>query len=44
MAKERTLLAMEMGSRIAERRKQLGWTQEQAAEASGLSWQVFCLC
>lgn len=41
MAKERTLLAMEMGSRIAERRKQLGWTQEQAAEASGLSWQFF---
>ena len=41
MAKERTLLAMEMGARIAERRKQLGWTQEQAAEASGLSWQFF---
>ncbi len=41
MAKERSLLAMEMGARIAERRKQLGWTQEQAAEASGLSWQFF---
>lgn len=41
MVKERTLLAMEMGTRIAERRKQLGWTQEQAAEASGLSWQFF---
>jgi len=41
MAKERTSLAMEMGTRIAERRKQLGWTQEQAAEASGLSWQFF---
>ncbi len=41
MAKERTLFAMEMGARIAERRKQLGWTQEQAAEASGLSWQFF---
>lgn len=41
MAKERTVLATEMGARIAERRKQLGWTQEQAAEASGLSWQFF---
>lgn len=41
MVKERTVLAMEMGTRIAERRKQLGWTQEQAAEASGLSWQFF---
>ncbi len=41
MAKERTILAMEMGNRIAARRKQLGWTQEQAAEASGLSWQFF---
>lgn len=41
MAKERALWAMEMGARIAERRKQLGWTQEQAAEASGLSWQFF---
>lgn len=41
MAKERSLLAIEMGARIAERRKQLGWTQEQAAEAAGLSWQFF---
>lgn len=41
MAKERTLLATEMGARITARRKQLGWTQEQAAEASGLSWQFF---
>lgn len=41
MAKEKSLLAIEMGARIAERRKQLGWTQEQAAEASGLSWQFF---
>lgn len=41
MAKERSLLAIEMGARIAKRRKQLGWTQEQAAEASGLSWQFF---
>lgn len=41
MAKERTELAIEMGSRIAKRRKELGWTQEKAAEASGLSWQFF---
>lgn len=41
MAKEKSALAIEMGLRIAERRKQLGWTQEQAAEASGLSWQFF---
>ncbi len=41
MAKEKSMLAIEMGARIAERRKQLGWTQEQAAEASGLSWQFF---
>lgn len=41
MAKERSLLAMEMGARIAKRRKQLGWTQEPAAEASGLPWQFF---
>ena len=41
MAKERTPQAMEMGARIAARRKQLGWTQEQAAEATGLSWQFF---
>lgn len=41
MAKERTELAVGMGARIAARRKQLGWTQEQAAEASGLSWQFF---
>lgn len=41
MAKERSPLAIEMGARIALRRKQLGWTQEQAAEAAGLSWQFF---
>lgn len=41
MAKERTQLAIEMGARIAQRRKELGWTQERAAEASGLSWQFF---
>lgn len=41
MAKERTELAVEMGARIATRRKQLGWTQEQAAEAAGLSWQFW---
>ncbi len=31
----------EIGQRIAARRKQLGWTQEQAAEKSGLSHQFF---
>lgn len=31
----------EIGQRIAARRKQLGWTQEQAAEQSGLSHQFF---
>lgn len=41
MTKEKSQLAIEMGARIAKRRKQLGWTQEQAAEASGLSWQFF---
>lgn len=34
-------LAAEIGSRIARRRKQLGLTQEQAAERSGLSHQFF---
>lgn len=34
-------LAAEIGSRIAQRRKQLGLTQEQAAERSGLSHQFF---
>lgn len=33
--------ALEIGKRIASRRKQLGLTQEQAAELSGLSHQFF---
>lgn len=35
------LLAAEIGARIAKRRKQLGWTQEYAAERTGLSQQFF---
>lgn len=34
-------LAVEIGRRIASRRKQLGLTQEQAAERSGLTQQFF---
>lgn len=33
--------AVAIGQRIAARRKQLGWTQEQAAEKTGLSHQFF---
>lgn len=33
--------ASEMGARIATRRKQLGYTQEQVAELAGLSHQFF---
>lgn len=40
MEQEQTF-AQGVGSRIAERRKQLGLTQEQAAEMSGLSAQFF---
>jgi len=41
MAKQVNTLAAEIGSRIASRRKQLGLTQEQAAEKAGLSHQFF---
>lgn len=34
-------VALEIGQRIAKRRKQLNLTQEQAAELSGLSHQFF---
>lgn len=34
-------LAIEIGARIATRRKQLGLTQEQAAERAGLTQQFF---
>ncbi|MFI3292591.1 MAG: helix-turn-helix transcriptional regulator [Rikenellaceae bacterium] len=34
-------VSLEIGQRIAKRRKQLGLTQEQAAELSGLSHQFF---
>ena len=35
------LFAKEMGKRIARRRKELGLTQEKAAERCGLSLQFF---
>jgi transcriptional regulator with XRE-family HTH domain len=41
MAKQVNTLAAEIGSRIASRRKQLGLTQEQAAEKADLSHQFF---
>lgn len=41
MPNKKDSLAVEIGLRIAERRKQLGWTQEQAAEQAGLSQQFF---
>lgn len=41
MAKQKDELAVSMGSRIAARRKQLGLTQEQAAEKAGLTQQFF---
>ena len=41
MAQQRDPVAVEIGARIADRRKQLGWTQEQAAERAGLSHQFF---
>lgn len=34
-------LTMEIGQRIAKRRKQLGYTQAKAAELAGLSHQFF---
>lgn len=34
-------LALEIGTRIAQRRKQLGFTQEQAAERADLTQQFF---
>lgn len=41
MAEVKSSIPAEIGQRIAARRKQLGWTQEQAAERSGLSHQFF---
>ena len=38
---ESVFSAHEMGRRIAQRRKQMGLTQEQLAEMSGLSHQFF---
>lgn len=41
MGTEKSTLAIEIGRRIAERRKQLGLTQAQAAEKAGLTQQFF---
>lgn len=41
MEKANRSVSLEIGQRIASRRKQLGLTQEQAAELSGLSHQFF---
>lgn len=41
MEKEKSKLAVEIGSRIAKRRNQLGLTQAQAAERAGLTQQFF---
>ena len=39
--KETCSFAKEMGKRVAQRRKELGLTQEKAAERCGLSPQFF---
>ena len=39
MGTEKSTLAIEIGRRIAERRKRLGLTQAQAAEKAGLTQQ-----
>ena len=39
--KETCSFAQEMGKRVAQRRKELGLTQEKAAERCGLSQQFF---
>lgn len=41
MGTEKNKLAVEIGHRIANRRKQLGLTQAQAAERAGLTQQFF---
>ena len=41
MAENKNELAIRIGQRIANRRNQLGLTQEQAAERSGLTQQFF---
>ncbi|MFI3255698.1 MAG: helix-turn-helix transcriptional regulator [Eubacteriales bacterium] len=41
MEKETNPILVAMGERIASRRKQLGLTQEQAAELTGVSHQFF---
>jgi transcriptional regulator with XRE-family HTH domain len=39
--KSMSINSLEIGQRIAHRRKELGWTQEKAAEKVGLSHQFF---
>lgn len=41
MTEKDNQLAKDIGARIAQRRKELGWTQEQAAEKADLSQQFF---
>lgn len=41
MPRRNEALAKQIGQRIATRRKELGWTQEEAAEKAGLSQQFF---
>lgn len=43
MPKRNQELAREIGLRIARRRKELGWSQEETAERAGLSAQ-FLAC
>ncbi len=41
MSEKENQFAKDIGARIAQRRKELGWTQEQAAEKADLSQQFF---
>lgn len=41
MLKTHTELLQEMGERIAARRKALGWTQQAAAERSGVNYRTW---
>ena len=41
MSRKNVELALAMGKRMAERRKDLGWTQESVAEAAGMTHQQY---
>ena len=41
MLKTSSELMLELGQRIAARRKALGWTQQSAAERSGVSYRTW---